>query len=172
MADNKEMLICPACGKLMKKVFIKGENLNIDICTDGCGGILFDNRELEKFDEMHENASEILNEIKAKEFKKVDDSEIRICPICKVPMVKMGSGVTNTVIDVCNTCGAKFLDYGELSSIREVTDDNKTVIDYEKINEIFKENLMQLIGTDDLSTLKSSPRRQFFEDLVVSYLKR
>ena len=45
MADSKEILTCPACGEKMEKIFIKRANCNIDICTNGCGGIFFDNRE-------------------------------------------------------------------------------------------------------------------------------
>ena len=32
----------------MEKIFISDANINVDICLNGCGGILFDNRELEK----------------------------------------------------------------------------------------------------------------------------
>ena len=103
----------------MVKVFDKEKGINIDICLNGCGGILFDNREFEKFDESHENADEILNAIKERKFAKVDESEIRVCPICNVPMVKMGAGTGGVEIDICNTCGAKFLDNGELEKVRE-----------------------------------------------------
>ena len=44
-ADTLEKIICPGCGKEMKKIFLNGQNVYIDICLDGCGGILFDNRE-------------------------------------------------------------------------------------------------------------------------------
>ena len=70
MRDTKEILTCPACGKKMHKVFIKETGFNLDICLDGCGGILFDNREFKYFDEQHENISEILEAIADKEFTK------------------------------------------------------------------------------------------------------
>ena len=41
MADSHKTLICPACGNEMQKIFIKSKGLNIDICTQGCGGIFF-----------------------------------------------------------------------------------------------------------------------------------
>ena len=50
--DTLETIKCPACGKEMEKVFIKSEGINIDICTEGCGGIFFDNREFDTFNEM------------------------------------------------------------------------------------------------------------------------
>ena len=59
MADNKEIIKCPACGEDMVKVLIPDLNIYVDICLNGCGGMLFDNRELEKFDEPHENIDDI-----------------------------------------------------------------------------------------------------------------
>ena len=122
MADTKHIITCPACNKPMTKVFMKEAGINVDICLDGCGGILFNNRELEKFDEEHENADEIFAAIKDKHFEPVNEQELRICTICDSPMVKQGSGVEGVEIDVCNVCGAKFLDNGELEKIRTLMD--------------------------------------------------
>ena len=172
MADNKEMIQCPACSKSMTKIFVPEKGINIDICTDGCGGIFFDNRELEKFDSAEDNIDEILEAIKDKTFEKVDESTTRICPSCKVPMVKMGAGVPDVVIDVCNTCGAKFLDNGELQKIREAVEEG----DNEKfdafLNSLYRENLKDVLGKNAEMDIKSSPRRQFFENLVSRHLKR
>lgn len=166
MTDNKELdLTCPACGKTMKKVLIPNAGINIDICLDGCGGIFFDNRELNKFDEPHENAEEILKLIEGREFQKVDESETRKCPLCHIPMVKMGSGIGGVQIDVCNKCGAKFLDNGELLKIREGGKVDTTKTDA-LMNTMYKENLKSVLGEKANNTNYSSPRRQFFEDLV------
>ena len=119
MADTTRKIECPACGCEMKKIYVEDAEVCVDICTDGCGGIYFDNREFNKFDEPHENIDVIIKELEGKEFKEVDEREVRICPICNVPMVKAGSGVAGVEIDVCYTCGAKFLDNGELEKIRE-----------------------------------------------------
>ena len=45
MADNLEEIYCPACGKKMEKIFMSAQGVNLDVCTQGCGGIFFDNRE-------------------------------------------------------------------------------------------------------------------------------
>lgn len=119
MADNKEIIKCPACGEDMVKVFVPDLNVYIDICLNSCGGMLFDNRELEKFDEPHENMDDILAAIKEKNFIEVDTKQTRICPLCNVPMVKLGEK-TGIEIDVCNMCGAKFLDNGELKGLRDM----------------------------------------------------
>ena len=171
MSDNKQIITCPACGKEMVKVFDKEKGINIDICLNGCGGILFDNREFEKFDESHENADEILNAIKERKFAKVDESEIRVCPICNVPMVKMGAGTGGVEIDICNTCGAKFLDNGELEKVREGAKADLNQVDA-MINLLYQKDLENVLGKNATKEIKSSPRRQFFENLVNGYLNK
>ena len=169
MTDNRNVVNCPACDKPMTKVFMKEADVSVDICLDGCGGILFDNRELEKFDEEHENIDEILAAIEGKEFEQVDENEVRICPACHVPMVKQGSGKKGVQIDVCYTCGAKFLDNGELQRIRtsEETNDEKAE---SLMNTLYNENLKDVLGSIADKPIKSSPRRKFFEKLVYNRL--
>ena len=81
---------------------------------------IWDNMRFSLYDEETENADAILNEAKGKDFIKVDESKCRICPACNSIMVKNGAkgGVK---IDVCNVCGAKFLDHGELEKIRDAS---------------------------------------------------
>lgn len=138
MADSKEQLICPACGEKMTKIITK-EGVNIDICTEGCGGIWFDNRELGKFDEPNENAEEILNVLKEKTFKSVDTSAERICPVCNTKMVKHKYSMnTDVEIDECYSCGGKFLDNNELHLIRESKQPSKEQIN-NMVNDLYKE---------------------------------
>ena len=171
MADSKKNLICPACGEEMVKIYDSEKNINLDICLNGCGGILFDNRELNKFDESHENADEILKLIEGREFQKIDESETRKCPVCHIPMVKMGSGTGGVQIDVCNKCGAKFLGNGELLKIREGGTVDTTKTD-ELMNALYQENLKNVLGEYAAKPLNSSPRRQFFENLANKFLSR
>lgn len=120
MADTKDLINCPACGKLMEKIFLKDKNFNIDICLDGCGGMLFDNREFNKFDEQDESIDEILKLISEKEFIKTNEELQRICPVCSSVMIKNKTKLGGEIkIDECYSCGAKFLDNGELQKIRE-----------------------------------------------------
>ena len=122
MADNYQVINCPACGKQMKKIFLTEIGVNIDICTDGCGGIYLDNREYEKLDEKHEHVDQVIQEIENADFShvKVDEDAIRVCPVCGANMVKNPSSVKGKIIiDECYSCGGKFLDHGELTKIRE-----------------------------------------------------
>ena len=169
MADNKNDIICPACGMTMKKVYVSEANVNVDICTDGCGGIYFDNRELKKFDESHENADEILAAIKGKQFKEVDEECTRECPICHVPMVKMGSGKGDVVIDVCNTCGGKFLDNKEIEIIRNslYTEDKKLSV---LIDLLMKENYEAITKRSYDAAIQDSPRRKAVENFIMRFM--
>lgn len=120
MADNKDVVInCPACGKEMVKVFMPEQGVNLDVCINGCGGIYFDNRELEKFDERHEDISPVVEALENKTFEKVDENLQRVCPVCGMNMVKhFASSKQEVQIDECYSCGGKFLDYNELEKIR------------------------------------------------------
>ena len=125
MADTLKPLNCPACGKTMEKVFIPSQGINIDICTEGCGGIFFDNREFDRFDEKDEDISEILTKIEGKKFSKPDESLTRVCPNCGAQMVKNHSSIKKEIeIDECYTCGGKFLDNSELVKIRAEYENN------------------------------------------------
>ena len=126
MKDTEDILKCPACGKEMEKIYIKDKEFYLDICTQGCGGILFDNRELKHFDEPHKNIDEILEVLKNKKYEKVNTIEQRICPVCLQPMVKHFANTLKEVeIDECYGCGAIFLDYGELEQIRSRSETEK-----------------------------------------------
>lgn len=119
MADTLQTITCPACGKEMKKILMMPENVHLDVCLDGCGGIFFDNREYQKFDEKAEDIDEILEATKGKVFQKVDTSTTKICPTCGAKMVKhFASSKHEVEIDECYMCGGKFLDNGELQKIR------------------------------------------------------
>ena len=159
MADNKEDLICPACGHSMKKVFVPSAKVYVDICIEGCGGVFFNNRELEKFDEETEDASTIIGALQGRDFETTDENAIRYCPVCGTPMVKFG-GIDNSVqIDACNVCGGKFLDYGELEEIREISSSK---------NES-KDVLTSLFENFDAKY--SSKQRQVVEEVVEYYLQ-
>lgn len=125
MADTLKTLTCPACGKTMEKVYIPSQGINLDICTEGCGGIYFDNREFDKFDEKHEDISEILRKLEGKTFAPADETVTRICPNCGAKMVKNHSSIQQSIeVDDCYTCGGKFLDNSELVKIRAEYESN------------------------------------------------
>lgn len=120
MTDNSNEILCPACNKPMQKVFINNAKFNVDVCSDSCGGIYIDNRELKSLDEQNENIDEMLEILKDKKFKRVDTSETRFCPVCRQKMVKHFLSVKHEIeIDDCYACGGKFFDNEELQKMRQ-----------------------------------------------------
>jgi len=176
MADTLRTVSCPACDKEMKKIFIEEANVNVDMCLDGCGGILFNNRELEKFDEQHENADKIFEAYEGKTFYKTNEDEVRICTICNTPMVKQGAGVGDVKIDVCNTCGAKFLDYGELEKIRELQENDykhRAKVD-SLVDAVVQENQINVggkVGSFAQKHIRATQIRSAFENFAKFYLE-
>ncbi len=169
MVDTKEELICPACGGKMTKIYMEGQSMNVDICLEGCGGILFDNRELEKCDEAHENATEILEAIQNKTFNLVDEAASRECPVCGAVMMKMGAASGQVQLDNCAFCGAKFLDNGELQRIRNNEEDDDALD--QQIAGILDLTLQHIDElTYGMKPKKPSPRRQFVENMVRKFL--
>ena len=139
MSDSTKTLKCPACGEEMEKVYVERTQCFIDVCTNGCGGIFFDNREFKKFDEDAESIDEIKGVLEGKTFKKVDASYKRICPACGMKMMKNSTSIKGEIIvDDCYSCGGKFLDYGELEKIRAEykteEERSKDVLNYLKAN--------------------------------------
>ena len=109
---------CPACGRALQQMTVG--NLALDVCQGGCGGIWFDNFELEKVDEKHEAAGEPLLGVERDEAIAVDLSQRRHCPKCEnIVMLRHYFGVAEDVeIDECAGCGGIWLDHGELARIR------------------------------------------------------
>ena len=116
MTDSQNNLICPACGSEMQKVFISDKAINIDICSNGCGGIFFDNKEIQEFSGVNDDIGEIKKLIENKNFMPVDETKTRICPACNTPMAK--TNAIRVQIDTCYKCGAIFLDNGEFEQVR------------------------------------------------------
>ena len=109
---------CPSCSSDLVEKSI--ENIKVDICSKGCGGIWFDNFELKKVDESHEAAGEELLNIEKDATIKVDQSKKRTCPKCNnQPMIRHFASVNKEVeVDECPACGGYWLDDGELVKIR------------------------------------------------------
>lgn len=117
MSDTLKQMKCPACGNEMQKIFIADKSINIDVCLDGCGGIFFDNQEIQEFSNPYEDISEIKDLLKNKNFMPTDESQKRICPACNTPMAK--TCALGVQIDTCYQCGGIFLDNGEFELVRE-----------------------------------------------------
>ncbi len=112
-------MICPACEHNMTEKEI--QQIKVDVCAGGCGGIWFDGHELKKIDEPHEAVGQDLLEVEYDPEVVVDESQRRDCPHCDaIVMMRHFSSIKREVeVDECPSCGGFFLDRGELNSLRE-----------------------------------------------------
>lgn len=171
MKDTKETLICPACGEKMEKIKAPESDFYIDICTNGCGGMYFDNRELEKLDEKSENVDFIFEALKGKTFKPATNNDVRICPACGSNMVKNFASTKREIeIDCCYTCGGKFLDYGELEKLR-----NQYETEADRSDD-FMEDFMKIHGAElkktEMEANKLASERSFFRKMFLSVYEK
>lgn len=111
---------CPACGGTLEEAEV--QDITVDVCKNGCGGIWFDNYELNKVDEPHESLGEVLLELHREENQHVDHDHQRDCPKCEgTPMMRHFFSVKHEVeVDECPRCGGYWLDHGELGWLRNI----------------------------------------------------
>lgn len=120
--EENDVIVCPACGKNMREILVRGLDTKIDICVDGCGGIYFDNREYKKFSDLKKDVGEAVRLVEGKTFEPAPDGQ-RNCPVCGFKMTKhFASPKHKITIDDCYNCGGIFLDHGELTQIRNEYD--------------------------------------------------
>lgn len=111
---------CPTCDLQLKEVSI--EQIHLDVCKDGCGGIWFDRFELQKMDEPHEFTDENLIEVLAVASPAhVEQPGKRECPKCEgiIMMKHFFSPKKEVEVDHCPKCSGYWLDEGELFKIRK-----------------------------------------------------
>ena len=112
---------CPACYNTLEE--IKAGDILVDICSNGCGGIWFDQFELKKFDEPHEFADEniLLSKGKGVAVVHEDGQGARSCPKCYETafLIRRAYSVKEQIeVDQCSKCSGIWLDVGELNHIR------------------------------------------------------
>jgi Zn-finger nucleic acid-binding protein len=109
---------CPACEKKLHR--FKAAGATLDGCA-GCGGIWFDDEELEQVNRAESAADHTAGEIIRPAAAGADENAVRACPKCKGVMLEkklfsLGSGV---IMDCCLKCRGVWLDFGELEKIHE-----------------------------------------------------
>lgn len=120
MAEPSETkhLSCPACDRKLSRLTVG--SVTVDVCWKGCGGIWFDNFELDQVDEPHEKEGEALLHVEIEPSIEVDFSRRRKCPVCEDSklMRHFFSDKRRVEVDHCPACGGYWLDEGELRKIR------------------------------------------------------
>lgn len=162
---------CPACNRNMRQMTVN--DITVDICENGCGGIWFDNFELMKVDEKHESAGEPLLDIARDPSVMIDPSKVRLCPKCDgQKMIKHFRSVKGEIeIDDCPACGGVFLDQGELGEIRNQfeNDDARRQAAKEYFADAFGEQLDQMRAEGEASLKRARKFANAFKFICPSY---
>jgi len=129
---------CPACSRELKSQETGG--ITVDVCAGGCGGIWFDNLELQKVDEESEAAGIALLNVPKDPKLTVDQAQKRHCPVCPdiFLMKHFFDAKMRVQVDQCANCGGYWLDQGELASIRG---DFKSTADRKNFDQEFLHNM-------------------------------
>ncbi len=109
---------CPVCDSLLSEVTQSG--IAVDMCRDGCGGIWFDNQELERILRSHEPSIEKLLEVSQHRPIEADRSATRTCPRCPDRAIQRHyfSVARQVEVDTCYQCGGVWLDAADLRAVR------------------------------------------------------
>lgn len=109
---------CPACSHELTQIKIGG--LVVDVCQESCGGIWFDNLELQRVDEATELDLQPYLDIRHDLSVEIDFQARRQCPRCAgIVLMRHGyAGHREVQVDSCANCGGIWLDSGELAQIR------------------------------------------------------
>lgn len=109
---------CPACKKALR---VKNAgDMKLDVCHGGCGGIWFDQGELNR---VSITSAARLHTIWQLNPGPAKLTEPRVCPRCpdQVLARKWFSDAKQVEIDQCPACGGLWLDDGEFSGIYRET---------------------------------------------------
>ena len=162
---------CPACENPLQEMTV--EDVTVDVCKGGCGGIWFDQFELKKFDEPHESAGERLLEIERDEGITVDRAKRFKCPKCEdVVMMRHFFSVKKQVeVDECPSCGGFWLDAGELDKMRSLfkTEEERHKAAEEQFAEIFGLQLAETQAQDEAKLNKVRRISNMFRFVCPSY---
>lgn len=110
---------CPVCTTPLSPIPVNG--VTVDVCDGGCGGLWFDQFELQRFGEPREPAPDVLLSVPRNPALKLDATRKRPCPRCVEVMLKrrLFHRHSQVEIDECGGCAGIWLDAGELLKIRE-----------------------------------------------------
>jgi Zn-finger nucleic acid-binding protein len=162
---------CPACENQLQQMTVA--DVTVDICKGGCGGIWFDQFELQKFDEPHESAGQALLEVERKEGLAIDRSKPLNCPKCEgvVMMRHFFSVKQNVEVDECAGCGGFWLDAGELATIRSLfdTEQQRRQAAQQYFNDLFGDKFAAIKANEQEKLAKTRKITNMFRFICPTY---
>ena len=166
---------CPACSKELTEITVN--DVKVDACRKGCGGIWFDVFELKKLTDPDESAGESLLDLERDESVKVDHEARKKCPKCDdmIMMRHFYSPEKAVELDSCPSCGGHWLDFGELVAIRRrnMSEDERVEAAKSYFSEIFDVQLAKIEQETKTKTEKVKRISRIFRFITPSwYLKK
>jgi Zn-finger nucleic acid-binding protein len=162
---------CPACSNEMTEVLV--QDVAVDVCKGGCGGVWFDWMELTKVDEPHESAGEQLLAIERNPNLNVDRERRRHCPRCQdMIMMRHYASVKRSIeVDECPQCGGFFLDCGELGDLRDQFDSEEERREATRayFADLYDEGLREMSDETTDDTKRAQGFARMFRFLLPSY---
>lgn len=162
---------CPACINQLSQVTV--EELTVEVCKNGCGGIWFDNYELKKVDEKHESAGESLLQIEKNPDVVVDRDKKRLCPKCdnQKMMTHFMSVKKEVEVDECPACGGFWLDAGELGRIHSQfeTEADREHAGKEYFEDVFGDDLAKMRAESNEKLQKARSISRIFRFICPSF---
>jgi len=148
-------------------------DITIDVCVGGCGGIWFDQLELKKVDEQHEAVGEELLDVARDPSVTVDHEHKRDCPKCDgIVMMRHFTSIKRDVeVDTCAGCGGIFLDYGELQGLRSefASEEERSTAAQELFGAMYDDELEDLLEDSDEDARRSRGLARMFRFVLPSY---
>jgi Zn-finger nucleic acid-binding protein len=155
----------------MKEVQV--QDVAVDVCDGGCGGIWFDWFELKKVDEPDEVAGEALLDVHRNANVVVDTQASRQCPRCENQIMwrHFASVKREVSVDECPACAGFFLDHGELNALRDqfATEDERAEAAQQLFDEMFDGDIAKLEQASEDKLEKSRRLAHMFRFLLPSY---
>lgn len=163
---------CPACETDLTEKTVDG--IVVDVCVGGCGGIWFDQFELKKFDEPHEEGGVELLDVEESPDIHVDHEKQHGCPRCdgNTPMLRHFWSVKHEVeVDECPTCAGFWLDAGELRHLRSLysSEEDRKVAAEKYFDDLFGPQLETLRKESDERKKKFRTIAGMFKFICPSY---
>lgn len=156
------MLKCPRTGTALTKIKVGGISVEF---SKACGGVFFDNSELQHFNEKDSKRGEVLS-AHLRQFipQSLDLSQRVKCPKCPsvVMMRRFYSHKSKIELDECPSCGGFWFDYGELEQLRKLypTKESRRKASREFEDDMLNSSYYQNY-TNDLEAKEKLVRRRF-----------
>lgn len=161
---------CPACKNDLEEIMI--DDIAIDACQNGCGGMWFDRFELQKVDDPHKSAGEKLLDINRDTTVVVDHNAKLNCPKCEdtIMMRHFFSVKKEVEVDECPKCAGYWLDSGELGRIRNQfnSEEEREHAAQEYFSEVFDVKLTKMKSESDEKRKKTKEIAKIFRFICPS----